>query len=211
MPKRLNVPYFGVAMSKKFEYSYYEILGLTNDATKKQVKDAYVKLSKQVHPDVNRSDPKSHDKFVEVQEAYRILSSPTERQQYDASLATRGMHNRPIHATEYHQSRPYTQQGENNDIYNEEMQWYARSQQKFYYGSRKRSKPMVVIFGLGLIALGMALHTGAYTWSCKHRKEIMDERDKINFAHLNRSREQARTLGNTIQLELIQQRWKEDK
>ena len=59
---------------------YYNILGVSRDASADEIKKAYRKLSKQYHPDVN---PDGGDKFKEIGEAYGVLSDETKRQQYD--------------------------------------------------------------------------------------------------------------------------------
>ncbi len=62
---------------------YYEILGINKDASEEEIKLAYRKLAKKYHPDLNRKDPKSKDKFIELKEAYDTLIDPTERRIYD--------------------------------------------------------------------------------------------------------------------------------
>ena len=47
---------------------YYKVLGVARDATEKDIKRQYRKLSKQFHPDKNRGDETAHDKFVQVSE-----------------------------------------------------------------------------------------------------------------------------------------------
>ncbi|KOS23006.1 DnaJ-related protein SCJ1 [Escovopsis weberi] len=59
------------------------ILGVDKKATDKQLKSAYRQLSKKFHPDKNPGDESAHDKFVQVAEAYEILSEPETRQIYD--------------------------------------------------------------------------------------------------------------------------------
>ncbi len=54
---------------------YYEILGLSKDATESDIKKAYRTLAKKYHPDVNKAAG-SEDKFKEINEAYEILSDP---------------------------------------------------------------------------------------------------------------------------------------
>lgn len=57
----------------------YEVLGLKKNATDKQIKDAFKKMSKKVHPDKGGSD----EAFIEVKKAYEILSDPIKRKMYD--------------------------------------------------------------------------------------------------------------------------------
>ena len=61
---------------------YYEILGLTRQASAGDVKKAYRKLAHQYHPDISK-DPKGEEKFKEVNEAYRTLKDPELRKAYD--------------------------------------------------------------------------------------------------------------------------------
>jgi len=61
---------------------YYEVLGVEKSATQKQVKDAYRRLARKLHPDVN-PDPTAAEQFKEVGEAYSVLSDADKRVQYD--------------------------------------------------------------------------------------------------------------------------------
>lgn len=66
-------------MNKK---DYYEILGVSKDASDKDIKSAFRKLAKKYHPDVSK-EPDAAEKFKEAQEAYAVLSDPDKRSQYD--------------------------------------------------------------------------------------------------------------------------------
>ena len=61
---------------------YYEVLGVSKNASKDEIKDAYRKLAMQYHPDRNKAVD-AEDKFKEISEAYAVLSDEQKRQQYD--------------------------------------------------------------------------------------------------------------------------------
>lgn len=63
---------------------YYEILGVQRDADKAEVKTAFRRLARELHPDVNDHDPQAEEKFKEAAEAYEVLSDPERRRAYDA-------------------------------------------------------------------------------------------------------------------------------
>jgi DnaJ-class molecular chaperone len=63
---------------------YYEVLGVGRDANKAEVKTAFRRLARELHPDVNDHDPEAEEKFKEAAEAYEVLSDPERRRSYDA-------------------------------------------------------------------------------------------------------------------------------
>ncbi|MCI5071962.1 DnaJ domain-containing protein [bacterium] len=64
--------------------SFYDILGVSKNASAQEIKKAYRALAKKYHPDVNQGDKAAEDKFKQVTEAYAVLSDEKKRQQYDA-------------------------------------------------------------------------------------------------------------------------------
>ena len=62
---------------------YYEILGVTSDASEKEIKKAYRKQAMKYHPDRNPDDPEAEKKFKQAAEAYDVLSTPEKRERYD--------------------------------------------------------------------------------------------------------------------------------
>lgn len=63
---------------------YYEVLGVPRDADEGQVKKAFRRLARDLHPDTNPDDPEAEGRFKEAAEAYEVLSDADRRRQYDA-------------------------------------------------------------------------------------------------------------------------------
>jgi molecular chaperone DnaJ len=62
---------------------YYEVLGVSRDASETEVKKAFRRLARELHPDVNR-EPDAEERFKEAAEAYEVLSDAERRRTYDA-------------------------------------------------------------------------------------------------------------------------------
>jgi len=62
---------------------YYDILGVRRDASEQEIKQAYRRLARKFHPDVNPGDKSAEAKFKEINEAFEILSDKDKRQKYD--------------------------------------------------------------------------------------------------------------------------------
>jgi len=62
---------------------YYKIMGVDKKATAKEIKQAYRRLARKYHPDVNQGSKEAEAKFKEVNEAYEVLGDPEKRKRYD--------------------------------------------------------------------------------------------------------------------------------
>ncbi len=62
---------------------FYSVLGVAKGSSQKEIRQAYRKLARQYHPDVNPGDKASEEKFKEVNAAYEVLSDPDRRKKYD--------------------------------------------------------------------------------------------------------------------------------
>jgi molecular chaperone DnaJ len=76
-----------VSQQEWLDKDFYKVLGVSKDATAQEIKKAYRKKAKELHPDRHPDDPTAEDRFKEVGEAYSVLNDPEERKQYDAIRA----------------------------------------------------------------------------------------------------------------------------
>ncbi|NQZ00530.1 MAG: molecular chaperone DnaJ [Bdellovibrionales bacterium] len=65
------------------QQDYYDVLGVSREASAPEIKKAYRKMAMKYHPDQNPGDKEAEEKFKEAARAYEVLSSPEKRQRYD--------------------------------------------------------------------------------------------------------------------------------
>lgn len=136
----------------RFNSSHYAALGLPPTATQKEIRDAYIKLSKEHHPDQNQQDKDSHEKFVKINTAYEVLSKETSKKEYDIDMT---MQNQPRKAytgneTSYRPPNynPYSNQQPKDDpfsFYNYES--YQRQSDEAHEGEEKKVEKKVLTQG----------------------------------------------------------------
>ena len=72
------------------EKDFYKVLGVSKDAPADEIKKSYRKLARKYHPDANKGDPASEERFKEISEAYNVLSDEKRRKEYDEARSLFG-------------------------------------------------------------------------------------------------------------------------
>lgn len=100
---------------------YYKILGIKKTATEKEIKNAYRKLARKYHPDLNPDNKEAEKKFKEINEANEVLSNVENRKKYD-EYGKDWKHAEEFEKAKKHQQsqNQYSQQGYSNESYSEQ-------------------------------------------------------------------------------------------
>lgn len=111
---------------------YYKIMGVSKDASEKDIKTAYRKLARKYHPDISK-EPNAEEKFKEMGEAYEVLRDPTKRKEYDQYQLNKDFNQRTQH---HYSGQSHTQRGNphenmhfDSDLF-ESIFGHARQQQQ---------------------------------------------------------------------------------
>lgn len=110
--------------------TYYDRLGIGEDASQEEIEDAYRELAKKVHPDKS-DDPNAGDQFIRIKEAYEVLSNPAEREAYD-KLG----HERYVEQNQ----RPERGTQETGDVTFKDIDWQAHTRESDSEARGQRNK-----------------------------------------------------------------------
>ncbi|XP_014362333.2 dnaJ-like protein 60 isoform X1 [Papilio machaon] len=173
--------------------SHYDVLNLRKNCTDKEIKDAYIRLSKQYHPDKNKN-ARAQEQFVQVQEAYNVLSKPGSRAQYDSTIDI-DLNSGYVYRTHVaYNSR-------NNPYYGFTQQTSkTRTDSNSYYGVKgvkKLPNTAIIVLCFGIAFVGVLLQFIVIRNSyLSHRRQIQersmmcgDELDKVRAAAQGKSNE----------------------
>lgn len=194
--------------------SYYQVLGVPKDASSSEIKAAYFKLSKTLHPDASPQNPDQHDLFVQLNEAYGILGKTVSRKEYDVSLTRPQVTEIRVHNADVSPDNPFGGPTES--------EWFPRTHifreggeekvSENYYGIKgvQRVNNMFIVYGCVLfIVSGALFHFFVFRQSSQYATQKLDEKDRKIAELYNQAKERARKNGPKKQLELLRERHNE--
>lgn len=183
--------------------SHYEILNLQRNCSDKEIKEAFIQLSKEYHPDKNK-DVMAQEKFVSIVEAYNVLSKPGSRARYDSmtEIQTNGSYMYRTHV-------PY------NLRKNPQYSYYYASEAKAgatqgstnsFYGTagvKKLPNYVIIAFCTGVALLGILLQVFVIRnmYLAQRRQDL--EKSQRNAEKLEEIRAAAQANGNELQTRIL--------
>ncbi|XP_048215351.1 LOW QUALITY PROTEIN: dnaJ homolog subfamily C member 4 [Perognathus longimembris pacificus] len=175
--------------------NYYELLGVDPGASAEEVKRAFFTKSKELHPDRDPGNPTLHSRFVELNEAYHVLSHEQSRLSYDRQLRSAGSSASP--GTTAHPKPPqhtHSSWAPPNAQYWAQFH-HARPQGPESRRQQHKNNQLVLGYCLLLMLAGMGLHYIAFRKLEQVHRNFMDEKDRIITAIYNDTRARARARG----------------
>ncbi|XP_072826292.1 dnaJ homolog subfamily C member 4 isoform X2 [Vicugna pacos] len=146
--------------------NYYELLGVHPGASTEEVKRAFFSKSKELHPDRDPGNPALHSRFVELSEAYQVLSHEQSRRSYDHQLRWATSPKSPgttAHARSAHQTHSSSWTPPNAQYW---AQFHGvRPQGPESRQQQHKHNQRVLGYCLMIMLAGMVLHYVAFSWS----------------------------------------------
>ncbi|XP_023726618.1 dnaJ-like protein 60 isoform X2 [Cryptotermes secundus] len=194
--------------------THYETLKLPRNCTTKDVRDSFIRLSKQCHPDKNQSDPTTtHTQFVKINEAYSVLSHPDRRRTYDLTLTPEGGYSQRHENTHFDM---YTTTSQKGGVWKDPSFWEYREESRHdsgkdrdYYGIKGLKRVhngWIAVLCVVFSAIGVCLQVILIRKSVTFNREQLDERSQQMNKVLLQVQKQAVLLGNKVQLEHMKNR-----
>ncbi|KAI5699606.1 hypothetical protein M8J76_009528 [Diaphorina citri] len=197
------------------DHTHYEILELERNCSPKEIRSAFIRLSKQFHPDKNPSNPALHDKFVKLNEAYSILNDMDRRRNYDASLNLQTVRqNMFVHKTRARSS--YSDSGERPENWKDYYDFAAQLKRnesihvpKFLHKFEKLSKAALVMLLIGVATGALGLQILAVQYSKTFPRNVVNSREMEISQNLMNARNDAKKYDLQENIDRFAKRYQE--
>ncbi|XP_040184964.1 dnaJ homolog subfamily C member 4 isoform X2 [Rana temporaria] len=201
---------------------HYQVLGVGREASKSQIKDAFFALSKKCHPDSDPSNPLLHAQFVRINDAYKVLSKPSSRKEYDQLLEAL-RRNGPVYRAQspyksssradsttytYRKEEPYNGSTTNSDSW----YWSQFTPQSDFdeTANQRQERNKTIVWGcIMMVFSSIYLHFFVFRTLRDVRNKEMEEQQKKILDFYNKTKDAAQTNGISKQQELLIQRHEE--
>ncbi|XP_056328548.1 dnaJ homolog subfamily C member 4 [Danio aesculapii] len=197
---------FSLCGAHRSQTNYYELLGVKPDATLEQIKFAFFDKSKKLHPDSDPSNPGLHTQFVQLNEAYRVLSKEGSRQDYDLRLRYQYARGQAFRTSSSSTNNPNWEANESMRYW-EQFRQAQPQENKPEEREKKKKRNMRLV---GYCFLAMLLSVSAHYFGFRKLEEVhnnfMDEKDRVITKIYNESKERARANGVKKQQEILRQK-----
>ncbi|KAG7214347.1 hypothetical protein INR49_023125 [Caranx melampygus] len=184
--------------------NYYDLLGVKSNATMDEIKKAFFDKSKKLHPDSDPSNPALHSQFVELNEAYRVLSKEPSRKEYDFKISHRYSGGQTFRSASSNTAYRTSADAHNNGYYWEQFHQSRTGQTMAEQRQNRRRRNFRLV---GYCVLTMVLSIGAHLVFFSKLEDIhtnfMDEKDRVITEIYNSSKERARVNGFKKQTEIL--------
>ncbi|XP_070819468.1 dnaJ homolog subfamily C member 4 isoform X2 [Chaetodon trifascialis] len=186
--------------------NYYDLLGVKSDASSAEIKNAFFDKSKKLHPDSNPADPALHSQFVELNEAYRVLSKDQSRKEYDFKIRRPYSGGQAFSSS--HTSYRARDAQENTRYWEQFRQSHTQDMMSEDWQRRRRKKRNFQLLGYCIIAmvLSMGAHAVFFKILEQVHNDFMDEKDRVITEIYNECKERARVNGFKKQTEILRQK-----
>uniref|UniRef100_A0A8C8R9H0 DnaJ heat shock protein family (Hsp40) member C4 n=1 Tax=Pelusios castaneus TaxID=367368 RepID=A0A8C8R9H0_9SAUR len=190
--------------------NYYDVLGIKQDATMEEIKQAFFAKSKKLHPDSDPSNPDLHSQFVQLNTAYQVLSKESSRQLYNSQRAWSFAGSSPKHDPSDFpkwgpRSRARSWGPDENMRYWQQFHPPPFTSSERQNKERERCNQLLFRFCLLLTVSSLGIHYLIFRVVEDMHNNFMDEKDKIITDIYNKSKEQARVNGLKKQQEILRQ------
>ncbi|XP_068445127.1 dnaJ homolog subfamily C member 4 [Clinocottus analis] len=186
--------------------NYYDLLGVKSDASLEEIKNAFFNKSKKLHPDSDPSNPALHSLFVELNEAYRVLSKYSSRKEYDLKRHQYSG-GQAFRATSTNTSYKASTDTQESFRYWEQFRQSQAQQMTAEEWQKRRRRNFRMV---GYCFMTMVLSIGAHLVFFRKLEEVhnnfMDEKDRVISEIYNESKERARANGFKKQTEILRQK-----
>ncbi|KAK8395684.1 hypothetical protein O3P69_005644 [Scylla paramamosain] len=193
--------------------NHYEVLGLEKTCSPVEIREQFIRLSKECHPDTNPAS-ECHKEFVAINEAYSVLSKPGLRRAYDAELQARRV-SPEMHT--YGDIKTNAPMG--NVVFHDDSLWEHRDKTEFYKnkdrpyygvkGVKKLPNSYIAAGAVIFMVVGASFYFYIAKTSSDYAIEQLNIRDRLASQHHSAVRQKAMANGNEVQMALLRQRIEE--